>query len=269
VLARDPDLTVDLFGMPFYRGTGERLLDHVLAEPSDRPLIVTTMNMQHLSVLRRDPSFRDVLSRTDVATADGAPIAWLARALDMPVQRVAGADVVKELIGSLGKSHLRVFLLGSDWQTLEAVANIAAASGWPLAGYYSPTPEEVAAGASSDALCERVNAAQPEIVLLLLGVPKQDRWAVEHRDHLRCRTILGAGGALDFIAGTKRRAPAIVQRIGLEWLFRLLQDPARLWRRYLVEYWYGVAMLISLTRRWRAERPGGRGAAARRGGRTW
>ena len=201
--------------------------------------------MQHLSLQQRYPWFRDTLSHTHIATADGAPIVWLARALRLRLERVAGSDVVSDLIRSLPSSHRRVFLLGSDRRTLEGVASLAKASGWPLAGYYSPTPEEVASAQASERICGMIDEAGTDILVLLLGVPKQDRWAAENRDRLGCRVILGAGGALDFIVGSKRRAPRIVQSAGLEWLFRLLQDPARLWRRYLVEYWFGVARMIS------------------------
>lgn len=262
------ELAVDFLGMPFYTGSADRLPTDASEWPTEGPVIVTTMNMQHLSLQQRLPWFRDVMSHTDIATADGAPIVWLARAMGLAVQRVAGSDVVGDLIGSLPTSHLRLFLLGSDQDTLEAVAGIADSSGWPLVGYYSPAPEEVASQASSERICDMINQADPDILILLLGVPKQDRWAVAHRERLGCRVILGAGGALDFIVGSKRRAPRIVQAAGLEWFFRLLQDPARLWRRYLVEYWFGVARMFTFVKVWRGDPRHGKADRQTKGGRV-
>jgi N-acetylglucosaminyldiphosphoundecaprenol N-acetyl-beta-D-mannosaminyltransferase len=260
------DVTVDLLGMPFYTGSADRLLEDAAGWPAEGPVIITTVNMQHLSLQQRLPAFNDVMSQTDVATADGAPIVWLAKALGLPVQRIAGSDIVRDVIASLPETHRRVFLLGSDQGTLEAVSHLARTAGWPLAGSYSPSPNEVASLELSARICQMINEADTDLLILLLGVPKQDRWAVEHRDRLACRVILGAGGALDFIVGTKRRAPAIIQSLGLEWLFRLMQDPARLWRRYLVEYWFGVARMFTFVRQWRRDTPRGNQFVKGKGG---
>ncbi len=255
-----PIATVELLGLPFYAGAPHRFIDEVKRGTSDGPIVVSTINMQYLALAQRTPGFGQLLEKSDVAIADGAPVAWLARALHLPVERVAGADVVRELIGTLPTTRHRVFLLGSDDRTLRAVAQSAERAGFPLCGTYSPSPEEVASAADSARICEMINAAEADFLIVLLGAPKQDRWAADYRDGLRCRVIIGAGGALDFLAGTKRRAPRFVQAVGLEWLFRLCQDPRRLWRRYLIEYWYGLSRIVAYLRHRRAAVRAGSGS---------
>lgn len=199
---------------------------------------VATANLDFVARARKDAQLRADLEASTLVVADGAPVVWLARfAGAKHVRRATGVDLVAELCQrGAERGGLRVAMYGSE----RAIATRAAAAFermWPgvevvlqLSPPFRPqSAEEVAADVAA------IRASRPELVLVALGCPRQERFIAAHFDAAPGATWIGVGGTFDFYAGVKKRAPRALQRIGGEWLARLAQDPRRLWRRYLVD----------------------------------
>lgn len=183
-----------------------------------------------------DPTLRSVFAAPDsLAVPDGVPLVWVGKARGAAVERVCGPDMMPALIARSATMGARHYFYGGAPGVAERLAEgfAAANPGLVVVGTWSPpyrplTPEE-----DADEIA-RINAARPDYVWVGLGAPKQDLWAARQRPHLDAAVILAVGAAFDFHTGGLRRAPAWMQRHGLEWLFRLLSEPRRLARRYLV-----------------------------------
>lgn len=183
----------------------------------------------------QDPMFHAAVAGADMATPDGAPVAWLLRRLGFAgQQRISGPDLMWRLCERAAASGRAIFLLGSTEQTL-ALLQERLRQQWPaleIAGAVSP-PFRPLSPVEDRALVDQVNASGAGLVFVSLGCPKQEIWMAEHRGRI-AGVMLGVGAAFDFHAGTVARAPEWMQRNGLEWLHRLASEPRRLWRRYLV-----------------------------------
>lgn len=194
---------------------------------------IVTVNPEFVMRAQQDTIFRNVLNHADLALADGSGIVWAARWLYGPghvPERIAGVDTVEGLIALAAQHGWRVFFLGAAEGMAEQAAQVLR-DRYPtlqLAGTYAGSPSDSEA---SD-IVARVNEGQTDVLLVAYGAPAQDVWIARHRQMLNVRLAMGVGGAFDFIAGETRRAPIWMQRWGLEWLHRLLQQPWR-WRRML------------------------------------
>lgn len=183
-----------------------------------------------------DPDFRARLNGAALGTSDGMPLVWALRSFGIKdKRRVYGPDLMLALCGQAQRLGHRIFLYGGRPETLGTLCS-RLRQRFPrleIAGAYSPpfrplTEEE-------DRRCiEQIRSSQADIVFCGIGLPKQERWMSEHVDRLPGCVLFGVGAAFDFHAGRVRQAPRWMQRCGLEWLFRLSREPARLWRRYLL-----------------------------------
>lgn len=183
-----------------------------------------------------DPAFNRVVREADMATPDGAPVAWMIRKLGYPGQeRINGPDLMWRYCElAARRSGESVYLYGGTSETLEILQRTLARS-FPslrIAGaesppFRKPTEEEDAA------TVERINASGAGTVWVSLGCPKQETWMAAHRGRINA-VMIGVGAAFDYHAGTIQRAPKWMQNAGMEWLHRLCSEPRRLWRRYLV-----------------------------------
>jgi N-acetylglucosaminyldiphosphoundecaprenol N-acetyl-beta-D-mannosaminyltransferase len=185
---------------------------------------------------QRDAELRRIHSTAGLVTPDGMPLVWLSRRMGFRhVERVYGPDLllaVCERSLAWGSCH---FFYGGAPGVAETLARRLQSRfpGLRLAGTYSP-PFRPLTLEEDQAVVERINAAQPDIVWVGMSTPKQERWMAEHVGRLSASVLVGVGAAFDFHAGLKRQAPRWMQTSGLEWLFRLLVEPRRLWRRYLI-----------------------------------
>jgi N-acetylglucosaminyldiphosphoundecaprenol N-acetyl-beta-D-mannosaminyltransferase len=211
------------------------------------PHYVCVTSVHGVMESQRDASLRQIHNRAGMVTPDGMPLVWLSRLMGFRrVERVYGPDLMLaacERSTELGHRH---FFYGGGPGVAERLAARLQVRfpGLKLAGTCSPpfrplTPEE------DRAVVERINAALPDIVWVGLSTPKQERWMASHIGRLQAPVLIGVGAAFDFHAGLKQQAPRWVQRSGLEWLFRLVMEPRRLWRRYLINN-PGFLMLILL-----------------------
>ncbi len=218
----------------------------VQAALQGRQLSVHLCNAYVLALASRDPAYARLLARGDLNLADGAPLAWfVSRTGTVIKQRPSGAELVDAVARRDSQRRLRHYLYGSSHEVVTGMARTLEERhpGIVFVGVESP-PFGPVTEASIDALAGAVRKAGANILWVGLGTPKQD----EVVDRLRGRfdgVCVPIGAAFDFVAGKKSRAPRWMRRSGLEWVYRLLQEPGRLWRRYL---WGNVRFLWALAR---------------------
>jgi N-acetylglucosaminyldiphosphoundecaprenol N-acetyl-beta-D-mannosaminyltransferase len=195
------------------------------------PHQLVTINPEFVVAAQSDEEFRSILNSADLALPDGVGLLLASRFLGHPLrERVTGVDTVERVAELASRKGYRLFLLGAE----EGVAEKAALRlrerypGLEIVGTYSgsPSPEE------EEEIVRMVKAAEPDVLFVAYGAPAQDKWIHRNLKRLGVPVCMGVGGAFDFIAGVTKRAPRWVQRLGLEWLHRLIHEPWR-WRRQL------------------------------------
>lgn len=197
---------------------------------------IATVNADFVVKSLHDAKLRRILQESDMATADGMPLVWSARLLGVPLaDRVTGADMVPALAQRAAEKGYSIYLLGAAPGVAQQAAEVLQERypGLRIAGVSSPSPELVARRDPS--IVEACRAARPDILLVAFGNPKQEKWIYDQAADLSIPVMMGVGGTLDFIAGVTKRAPEWMQRSGWEWLYRLAQEPRRLWKRYAVD----------------------------------
>jgi N-acetylglucosaminyldiphosphoundecaprenol N-acetyl-beta-D-mannosaminyltransferase len=201
-------------------------------------LAVFSANVDMVVKASRDRAFAADLAQGDLVLADGVPVLWMARGLGVGLpERVTGVDLVPAIAARAARDGLSVFFLGGAPRVAaRAAERIAAqARGLAIAGTLAPPRGfEADPRARAEALAV-LEAARPDIVFVALGAPRQERLILELRKGTSAAALVAVGGALDMIAGDRPRAPRAVQAAGLEWAWRLAQEPARLGPRYLVD----------------------------------
>lgn len=234
--------TVTVGDVPFSRVTMQETTALILLmiQKSNVPHHVVTGNLDHLYRLQSDVEFKSAYEGASLVLADGMPIVWLSRILrlngsDELAERVAGSDLFWEL-GRISQSHgIRIFLLGG----VEGAADGAkealekAYPGCDICGTYCPPFETFNTQEEQDEILRRVRAASPDVLLVAFGAPKQEKWILANKHRLGVPVSIGVGGSFEMACGIARRAPKIYQQLGLEWAYRLMQDPARLYDRYV------------------------------------
>jgi 1,2-diacylglycerol 3-beta-glucosyltransferase len=211
---------------------------------------VSTINLDFMVRAQSDLQIRRIFQRSDLNVADGTPVVWLGRLLGTRVpERVAGADLVPALMGVAAEMGARVFLLGGEGGVAAQAAAVLVAQHPTLviAGTYEPPRASLDEMNHAEALA-LIEEAKPDILLVALGHPKQERWIELHRDHLPVSVAIGVGCVLDLIAGRSRRAPRWMQRLGLEWTYRLFHEPRRLVGRYLTDAFWLVPIVVTTVR---------------------
>ena len=211
---------------------------------------VFTPNVDHVVNAESNPAFQAAYARASLSLVDGQPLVWSSRLLGTELPgKISGADLVGPLMKRAGQRGWRVFLVGgSKGAARGAAARFAQEHGVTIAGIEDGVVR-LQSDAEDDRMLRRIADARPHIVLVALGAPKQELWIDARREKLAPAVALGIGAALDFVAGTARRAPPWARSAGLEWLHRLLREPRRLAARYL---WNDPRFLAILLRTWRA-----------------
>lgn len=215
-----------------------------------------SINTAKLVSLEDDDQLRGVVNGCGLVSADGQGVVLAARLLGRPLPgRVPGIDLMHRLLALAEERSYRVYVLGARPEVLErAVATLRARhpdlvlAGWQH-GYFDD--------GDAGAVCDRIRASRPDILFVAMSSPRKEYFLGEHGSELGASVVMGVGGSIDVVAGVTRRAPVLMQRLGLEWLFRLLQEPRRLARRYLVSNARLAAMLV----RELVRRASGRGPA--------
>jgi N-acetylglucosaminyldiphosphoundecaprenol N-acetyl-beta-D-mannosaminyltransferase len=227
--------TVSVIGSPIDALTWEHAIARIRGWARARSSrYVCICNVHSVVTASRDTAFAQVLRQADMATPDGAPVAWMMRRMGQTQQvRISGPDLMWRICASAPADE-GAFLYGSTEQTLSLLCERLRAS-FPhltISGAYSP-PFRPLSDDEDERIVEMINASGAGLVWVSLGCPKQEQWMARHRGRINA-VMLGVGAAFDFHAGTAPRAPLWMRNAGLEWLHRLLSEPRRLWRRYLV-----------------------------------
>jgi len=199
------------------------------------PHYVTITGVHGVMESQTDPEVRAIHNRAGLVTPDGMPLVWASRlAGQRHVRRVYGPDLMLAACRRSLETGWRHFLYGGAEGVPELLATRLADRfpGLEITGAFAP-PFRPLTDAEDEEIVQRINAARPDIVWVGLSTPKQERWMASHLGRLEAPVMVGVGAAFDFHAGLKRQAPKWIQGTGLEWLFRLITEPRRLWRRYL------------------------------------
>lgn len=195
---------------------------------------VFTPNTDHVVNAEDQAAFKQAYAEVDLSLVDGKPLLWAARLLGEPLPaKISGSDLVGPLMALAAARRWRVYLLGAGPGVAEKAAEVLRERGVDIVGTASPFVSKEGVPDSPEVLAH-VRAARPDLLLVAFGSPKQELFIHRSRAELGSAVALGIGASLDFIAGTLKRAPQWMSDAGLEWLYRLSQEPKRLWRRYLV-----------------------------------
>jgi len=196
---------------------------------------VATANVDFLTKAFDDSELLDILHNCELVVADGMPLVWASRILGVPLkERVAGADLVPRLLELSARKQRRIFLLGASEENSFAAAERIAHEypGAIVCGRYSP-PFTPGVPMEDELILQLIAEAKPDVLLVAFGNPKQEKWIARHRDRLNVPVCIGVGASIDFLSGRQSRAPKWMQRCGLEWMHRTINEPRRLALRYL------------------------------------
>lgn len=212
-------------------------------------IVIANHNMNSVSLVRRDAQLRAFYDSADVIHVDGMPLVPLGRALGAPLQRahrVTYVDWVPALMAAAAQAGWRVFYLGGRPGVADRACNVLRARHPTLSiaarhGYFDQRPDS----ADSAAILDEIARFAPHVLMVGLGMPRQELWVHAHRRHLTANATLLAGAALDYVAGAVPTPPRWAGRWSLEWAFRLAAEPRRLTRRYLIEPWPVLGLFVS------------------------
>ncbi|WP_320040572.1 WecB/TagA/CpsF family glycosyltransferase [uncultured Desulfobacter sp.] len=199
---------------------------------------IVTPNVDHIVKLQTDELFFDIYQSASLILCDGMPLIWASKVLGTPIiERVAGSDILPSLCYCASKKKYKIFLLGGPEKAgQKAKENIEKKyPGIQIVGTYSPP-----FGFENDIninklIVNKIKEAEPDILFVGLGAPKQEKWIYRFKDCYNVPVSIGVGVSIEFMAGMVKRAPVFMQQMGLEWLWRLIMEPHKLWKRYLID----------------------------------
>jgi N-acetylglucosaminyldiphosphoundecaprenol N-acetyl-beta-D-mannosaminyltransferase len=208
-----------------------QLIDNAITE--NRPIHHVVVNAAKLVNAQKDEALKTSIVGCDIINADGLAIVWASRFLRRPLpERVAGIDLMEALVQVAAKKHYRIFFLGAKEEVVKKVTQKYSGLYGPgiIAGYrngYFDRKEE-------PSIAKQIADSGAHILFVAMGSPKKEVFLNTYKKEIRTPFIMGVGGSFDVVADLVKRAPLWMQKAGLEWLFRVIQEPGRMWRRYLV-----------------------------------
>ncbi len=224
---------INLFGIKIHALTMDELInicgEHISKKDS---LLLGVINVAKLVNSRKNDELHRSLTEADIVLADGLPIIWLSRMIGNPLpERVAGIDIMYKLLKEANKKHYRVYFLGAKPEVLQTMIKTIQKDcpGIPIAGYrdgYFDKDEE-------QDVAKNIKDSRADILFVGISSPKKENFLKNWQKVIDAPICHGVGGSFDILAGATKRAPIWMQKSGLEWLYRLIQEPRRMWRRYL------------------------------------
>jgi N-acetylglucosaminyldiphosphoundecaprenol N-acetyl-beta-D-mannosaminyltransferase len=195
---------------------------------------IAVTGMHGVTEAQHEPSFKQVLNSADLVVPDGMPLVWLGRWRGYPLKRrVYGPELMQTFCRATGSKYRHFFYGGMPGVPALLAEILQKNFGIDVVGIYSP-PFRILSKEEDEKILAQIDAAKPDVLWIGLSTPKQERWMYEHRPKLRVPIAVGVGAAFDLNSGRARQAPRWMREHGLEWSFRLWQEPRRLWRRYLI-----------------------------------
>ncbi len=210
--------------------------------------VIANHNLHSLYLYYHDPKMQKFYAKADYIHVDGMPLIWLGKRLGYPLRRehrVTYADWNEPLIAEAAKQGWRVFYLGSKPGVAERGALVLREKFPSLQmatahGYFNSQVESE----ENQTILAQIQSYQPQVLMVGMSMPRQEHWILDNLEQLPVNAILPAGAAIDYIAGAVPTPPRWAGKLGLEWLFRLISEPKRLWQRYLVEPWFILGLLL-------------------------
>jgi N-acetylglucosaminyldiphosphoundecaprenol N-acetyl-beta-D-mannosaminyltransferase len=238
---------VAILGVPFDSVTTNETIEIISRMiDSGEPHYIATANVDFLVHAAHDVELRRILFDAHLVLCDGTPLLWASRVLGNGLpERVAGSDVVPLLLKEAAAKGYRVYFLGAE-PAVAALAVEKLRAEYPalqIVGHHSP-PFKPLAEMDHEDIIRRIQEAQPDLLFVGFGCPKQEKWINMHYQSLGVPVCVGVGGTIDFLAGHRRRAPMWMRKAGVEWVYRMAQEPRRLFKRYCTDLWFfGGAIL--------------------------
>ena len=230
---------VNILGVPISNITNEHLLESFterIGQKQKAQVCITPVNSV-LSAIK-NPQVLSIYNASEYVLCDGTPIKWAAGFLNTPiVERITGLDLLPNLVAHCAKHDFSIFLLGASPGVGEQLKQTIHAQ-YPhckVVGVYVPPFMKVFSEEENIKMIDAVNAVSPDVLLVSLTAPKQDIWIAENLHRVNASIQIGIGGAFEVMAGLAKRAPKWMHTAGLEWLYRFIQEPKRLFRRYFIE----------------------------------
>ena len=230
---------VKILGINVSSITNSDLLDSftdIINNKLKTQVCITPVNS--LLVAYENPAVKSVYNNADFVICDSVPLKWASAFLGTPIkERITGLDLLPDLVDLSAKHNFSIFLLGAS-PGVGAQLKKAILEKHPhcnVNGIYVPPFMKVFSDVENQKMVDAVNDAKPDILLVSLTAPKQDIWIAQNLNQLNATLCVGIGGAFEVMAGIAKRSPYWMQKAGLEWFFRLIQEPRRLYRRYLIE----------------------------------
>ena len=227
---------IDLLGCPFDPITEKDTVELVYSwidDPERRSHHLITVNVAILMMAKEDPKLANAIEKADLVVVDGKPLVWTSKWLAQPVpEKVSGVDLMRHLLEAGDTRGLRIFLLGTTQERLDVLERVIRVR-YPnvtIAGTrngYFKAPDY-------PAVTQMIRESKADLLLVGMPAPFKEIWCEEQREALATPVILGVGGAFDVMAGFVPRAPRLMQEAGMEWAWRLMMEPKKLWKRYLV-----------------------------------
>jgi N-acetylglucosaminyldiphosphoundecaprenol N-acetyl-beta-D-mannosaminyltransferase len=226
----------NIINFPITTGNYSSFVSHIVSLANQKESAnVCVANVHMFIEAYKDENFKNIINDATVVTPDGKPLTWVLNYVyGIRQDRVAGMDLLPDLLQQMMLKKLPAFFYGGTPALLEKTEHYLkyAFPDLPIAGMYSP-PFRPATSEEEEKLVQKINNSGAAVVLVILGCPKQEKWMASMKGRINA-VMIGVGGALPVMVGMQKRAPAWLQSIGLEWLFRLMQEPRRLFRRYFV-----------------------------------
>jgi N-acetylglucosaminyldiphosphoundecaprenol N-acetyl-beta-D-mannosaminyltransferase len=218
------------------RLTDFKIFSESLDTLEDDKLLINTINAHSYNLAKKDKLFHQSLSKCDVLIPDGISIVWALRFLaNIKTKKIAGADLFFHEMKKMQIKGGKVFFMGSTIDTLKKI-KARASKDYPnvTIDYYSPPYSDTFTETENKTIVEKINSYCPDVLFIGMTAPKQEKWAFQNSNKLEAGHICSIGAVFDFYAGTIKRAPQIMISFGLEWFYRLIKEPKRMWKRYLL-----------------------------------
>jgi N-acetylglucosaminyldiphosphoundecaprenol N-acetyl-beta-D-mannosaminyltransferase len=199
-------------------------------------VLISTLNAHSFNTVQKDVDFDNALQNSDILLPDGISVVWAMRLLTgEKLQKIAGADLFFYEMKRVNAINGKCFFLGSSEDTLEKIRTRASIEYPNVQVFtYSPPYKAEFSAEESDRMIDMVNEVEPDVLFVGMTAPKQEKWAYQHYSQLKAGHVCCIGAVFDFYAGTVQRAPNWMILVGMEWSYRLIKEPRRMWRRYLI-----------------------------------